>query len=216
MGRNEWLGPGGMWAVLKLGYVDAQLKESYLNREFLGSLSNELSILFAIERPTFISAAVSCKTQCGGDRRCIGLEICQIQEHLYQCRACCGWKKLGQEMANKNLADCGYFQMVDDNHKRYVNVAVGKPTSMSSTINNYQLPRNAVDGVVLCRLIDLSHSRSEQNPWLKIDLQGLFDILSVLIYARQDCCGTLRKILPCNVSCVSKLITTDELLILII
>lgn len=97
----------------KLGYVDAQLKESYLNREFLGSLSNELSILFAIERPTFISAAVSCKTQCGGDRRCIGLEICQIQEHLYQCRACCGWKKLGQEMANKNLADCGYFQMVN-------------------------------------------------------------------------------------------------------
>lgn len=94
-------------------HVDPQLKGSYLIQEFSGSLSNELDILFAIERPTFISASLSCIDQCGGDRQCIGLEICKIHENLYQCKACCSWKKLGKEKANKNLDNCEYFKLVN-------------------------------------------------------------------------------------------------------
>ncbi|XP_056012192.1 pentraxin fusion protein-like [Ostrea edulis] len=174
----------------KLGHVDPLLKGSYLIQEFKGSLSHELSILFAIERHTLMSTALSCANQCGGDRRCIGLEICKIQEHLYQCRACCGWKKFGKEKANKNLDSCEYFMLVNDDQKGYVNVASKKPTSMSSIYDQTQLSENAVDGVVVCPTSRhyLTHTRREHNPWFKIDLQQMFDIMSVLMYARQDCC----------------------------
>jgi hypothetical protein len=101
-----------IWFCSKPICINAQSKEWVIIREFLGSLSNELNVLFAAEGHTLISTARSCSNLCKGDRRCIGLEICKIREDLYRCRACCNWKKLGKEKANINLDNCGFFQQV--------------------------------------------------------------------------------------------------------
>lgn len=80
-------------------------------------------------------------------------------------------------------------------NEKYIVVASKKPTSMSSIYDQTQLSENAVDGVVVCPTSRhyLTHTRREHNPWFKIDLQQMFDIMSVLMYARQDCCGTSQK-----------------------
>jgi hypothetical protein len=61
---------------------------------------------------------------------------------------------------------------------------------MSSIYDSRHLPEQAVDGVVVCPNGPyLAHTAVERDPWIEIDLQQVFDVRSVLIYARQDCCG---------------------------
>jgi hypothetical protein len=66
---------------------------------------------------------------------------------------------------------------------------------MSSVYDSRHLPKKAVDGVTVCPIGRdyLAHTKREHNPWIQIDLQQVFDVRSVLIYARQECCGMSQK-----------------------
>ncbi|XP_062593700.1 uncharacterized protein LOC134255204 [Saccostrea cucullata] len=59
------------------------------------------------------SVLISCIYKCNGYRRCIGLEICKVQDNLFQCRACCAWKIIGTENSNENVTNCRYLRTVE-------------------------------------------------------------------------------------------------------
>lgn len=67
-------------------------------------------------------------------------------------------------------------------------VAVSKPATLSSIYRPaYQNASNAVDNVINCPSgIVTAHTQEEFQPWLKIDLQALYDIKQVTIFNRQD------------------------------
>uniref|UniRef100_K1PLX8 Fucolectin n=1 Tax=Magallana gigas TaxID=29159 RepID=K1PLX8_MAGGI len=82
---------------------------------------------------------------------------------------------------------------VDENSYIYkeeetVNVAVSKPATLSSIYRPaYQNASNAVDNVINCPSgLVTAHTQEEFQPWLKIDLQALYDIKQVTIFNRQD------------------------------
>lgn len=70
-------------------------------------------------------------------------------------------------------------------------VAVNKPATMSSLYEpDFHQPSYAVDNVTVCSDgLFLAHSLSDFRPWIKIDLQDIYDINSVVIYNRQDAFG---------------------------
>jgi hypothetical protein len=70
------------------------------------------------------------------------------------------------------------------------NIALGKPTSQSSTAYAGDSAR-AVDGNTSGRYGDKSvtHTAHEASPWWRVDLGGLFSVSSVTIYNRTDCCS---------------------------
>ncbi|XP_061186412.1 uncharacterized protein LOC133194477 [Saccostrea echinata] len=169
-------------------YSNAQIVQKHLIDEFLGSLSSQLEILFTTQGESFITAATKCTYRCKDIRQCIGFEICKIREDLYQCRACCAWKKLGQERTNNNLNTCRYLRMVEKENIDKINVAVNKPASIISLYDpRYHHASNAVDNVTVCENgLSTAHTKKEINPWIKIDLQNTFDVVEVLVYNRQD------------------------------
>nr|XP_034332172.1 fucolectin-like [Crassostrea gigas] len=61
--------------------------------------------------------------------------------------------------------------------------------SLSSIYHNDTVS-NAVDNVIECtNHLLTAHTLDELQPWLKIDLQAIYDVKKVIIYNRQDCCG---------------------------
>ena len=70
-------------------------------------------------------------------------------------------------------------------------VAVNKPATISSLYEpDFHQPSYAVDNVTVCSDgLFLAHSLSDFRPWIKIDLQDIYDINSVVIYNRQDVLG---------------------------
>ena len=65
----------------------------------------------------------------------------------------------------------------------------------SSYTPHYHKASNAVDGVTVCPTgITLAHTLEEYRPWIKIDLQATYDVCSVVIYNREDCCGKCMHI----------------------
>ncbi|XP_062579207.1 uncharacterized protein LOC134241141, partial [Saccostrea cucullata] len=79
--------------------------------------------------------------------------------------------------------------------------AVNKPAAMISVFKpDYQFASNAVDNITLCPTgLTTAHTRQEINPWMEIDLQGIFDIVKVLIFNRQDQSGDRLHDLSINV-----------------
>lgn len=68
-------------------------------------------------------------------------------------------------------------------------VAVGMNGSLSSIYGKTTIT-NAVDNVIECtNYLLTAHTLDELQPWLKIDLQAIYDVKKVIIYNRQDCCG---------------------------
>lgn len=68
-------------------------------------------------------------------------------------------------------------------------VAVGMNGSLSSIYGKTTIT-NAVDNVIECtNHLLTAHTLDELQPWLKIDLQAIYDVKKVIIYNRQDCCG---------------------------
>lgn len=91
--------------------------------------------------------------------------------------------------------------MVEDTDA--VNLALGKPTSMSSNTGT-NTPAKAVDGNRNSTLKgnSCSQTKSEDNAWWQVDLQAVYAIWAVTITNRGDCCGELS----CNVPliCLSR------------
>ncbi|XP_061186410.1 uncharacterized protein LOC133194475 [Saccostrea echinata] len=80
-------------------------------------------------------------------------------------------------------------------------IAVNKPASIISIYNPiYQNASDAVDNVTVCdNGLSTAHTNNEINPWIKIDLQNMFDVLEVLVYNRQDTYGKRLHDLLINV-----------------
>lgn len=88
------------------------LHQAQYKLQFRGSLTDHVGILSAVSGPSFSSAMVNYVNKYRYDRRLSGVEICKIRVELYQCRACCSWKKLGIEQSGNHTDSCVYFQMV--------------------------------------------------------------------------------------------------------
>ena len=80
-------------------------------------------------------------------------------------------------------------------------VALHKPSTMSSSfLSDYHKASNAVDGVTVCPTgFTLAHTLEEYRPWIKIDLQATFEVNSVVIYNRENCCGKFMHILTSTI-----------------
>ena len=76
------------------------------------------------------------------------------------------------------------------------NVALGKPTKQSST-SYVGLPQRAVDGSKNPDWSGASctHTSYQERPWWRVDLGSMYNIYSVALTNRKDCCSNrLREI----------------------
>jgi len=70
------------------------------------------------------------------------------------------------------------------------NIALGKPTSQSST-GWGGVSSRAVDGNTSGAYLDnsITHTNDEANPWWQVDLLGVRSLSEVVLYNRTDCCS---------------------------
>jgi hypothetical protein len=79
--------------------------------KFFGKLSdNSYQTIFSAVGETFGESLTLCTKFCIHDQRCIGIETCQIRKDQFQCRVCCGWKKMGNNAEER--PGCKYLEMV--------------------------------------------------------------------------------------------------------
>ncbi|XP_053087060.1 fucolectin-like [Pangasianodon hypophthalmus] len=71
-----------------------------------------------------------------------------------------------------------------------VNVALGGKATQSSLYGNYYYAYFATDGNRASQLLSYSctHTNIENNPWWRVDLLAVYDISTVVITNRGDCC----------------------------
>ncbi|XP_077791029.1 uncharacterized protein LOC114605560 [Podarcis muralis] len=72
-----------------------------------------------------------------------------------------------------------------------LNVALEGEASQSSTYNQLGVAKNAIDGSTSTNYMRRSctHTDIELNPWWAVDLKGEFDVSSISITNREDCCA---------------------------
>jgi hypothetical protein len=71
------------------------------------------------------------------------------------------------------------------------NVALGKDAYQSSTWSGtFTYPENAVDGITDGNFWggSITHTALDRNPWWYVDLGETFDISSIVLWNRTDCC----------------------------
>lgn len=105
------------YLLLIIPLSKSEVNKEHYQRQFrlksFGSLTSAYKVLFSGDGGSFPAALRECNEFCQGDRRCIGMEICQIREDLYRCRACCEWMKLGKKAElTKDMIACKYYEMV--------------------------------------------------------------------------------------------------------
>lgn len=90
------------------------------------------------------------------------------------------------------LCGCGVPEGTcgDDFDDEITNVALGRPTSQSSTAYGGE-PSRAVDGNTSGRYggNSVTHTDYEASPWWRVDLGGPHYVEEVVLYNRTDCCG---------------------------
>jgi len=73
------------------------------------------------------------------------------------------------------------------------NIALNKPVDQSSTFED-GVPERAVDGDINGNYFDGSVTATndflQPGSWWKVDLLGIFDIETIEIFNRQDCCSS--------------------------
>ncbi|XP_062606407.1 fucolectin-like [Saccostrea cucullata] len=167
--------------------------------KFFGKLLNKnYQTIFSAEGSTFGRTINKCSQFCVNDQRCIGVEICQIRQDLFQCRVCCEWKKMGTNNIDEHPG-CKYLEMEIENRS---NLAAN--ATLSTVFDSNHLASNAVDGITTCEIVSgparIAHSKTEINPWLKIGLRNSVSVKRVLIHNRQDCCGERLQNVTINVT----------------
>lgn len=81
--------------------------------KFFGKLStNGFQTLFTAEGKTLGQALQKCSKFCTSDQRCVGIELCELNLDLFQCRVCCEWKKLGYGYIDEQPG-CKYLEMAN-------------------------------------------------------------------------------------------------------
>uniref|UniRef100_A0A7S2PKW2 Fucolectin tachylectin-4 pentraxin-1 domain-containing protein n=1 Tax=Leptocylindrus danicus TaxID=163516 RepID=A0A7S2PKW2_9STRA len=95
-----------------------------------------------------------------------------------------------------SLAEVKVYGEHVDESKLMSNVALGKPTSQSSTVYGGVSSR-AVDNNVdpWWHAGGVTHTGHDTNPWWKVDLEGEFEVEYVNIINRGDCCwGRMKNV----------------------
>ncbi|XP_061195228.1 uncharacterized protein LOC133203466 [Saccostrea echinata] len=153
-----------------------------------GKLSkNESQTVFSAEGTTFARTLEKCSQFCVGDQRCIGIELCQIRNDLFQCRVCCEWKKI-------------YSNYYDDQPNcKYLEIVMALAAHLS-TVFGKRNASFAVDGVTKCSVNELPHTMAGTNPWIRIDLAYTTIVTKVIVYNRIDCCGERLHDVSVNVN----------------
>ena len=98
-------------------------------------------------------------------------------------------------------------------HVASSNVALNKPTEQSSTLAGASSSR-AVDGNIATGWggSSVAHTRTEDNPWWRVDLQAQRTIAAVRVVNRGDCCGTRLDLFTVKVGdqvCGSNLVVPE-------
>ena len=86
----------------------------------------------------------------------------------------------------------GFFNLILFSGSRLTNVALNKPATQSTYHGLYGRPENVVDGNKNTSISQCTHTAfADSNPdrWWRVDLQGMFEIHTVVITNRGDCCG---------------------------
>ncbi|XP_052680998.1 uncharacterized protein LOC128161677 [Crassostrea angulata] len=144
---------------------------------------SDFTSLLSLEDNSYGKLFHKCLFYCEKDKRCIGFQICKISETLFQCRTCCEWKK-AKGFTFTYSPDCKYVEMKIDFE---TNLAFNRTAILSSEFDEMHKASNAVDGIKMCFSYNLvaSSSRSIQ-PWLLIQLDAIYSIGKVVVYARND------------------------------
>ena len=69
---------------------------------------------------------------------------------------------------------------------------VGSSTRGNTGGTRYDVDQ-ATDGTTTSQVfgsVYFASTDSEMNPWLRVDLEDIFHVTAVKIYARSDCCGS--------------------------
>lgn len=78
---------------------------------------------------------------------------------------------------------CCFHVNVISSQAVLTNVAYSKPVTLSTEYRDGIYPEsNAVNGL----LSDYTHTSQEKFPWLRIDLEGMFQIHLIEVFARAD------------------------------
>lgn len=78
---------------------------------------------------------------------------------------------------------CVFYVNIISSHDVFTNVAYSKPVTLSTEYRDGIYPEsNAVNGL----LSDYTHTSQEKFPWLRIDLEGMFKIHLIEVFARAD------------------------------
>jgi len=86
----------------------------------------------------------------------------------------------------------GFFNVILFSGSGLTNVALNKPATQSTYHQLLGRPENVVDGNKSTSLSQCTHTAiPDTNPdrWWRVDLQGMFEIHTVVITNRGDCCG---------------------------
>ena len=85
-----------------------------------------------------------------------------------------------------------FFNVILFSGSGLTNVALNKPATQSTYRQVYGRPENVVDGNKGTSISQCTHTDyPDTNPdrWWRVDLQGMFEIHTVVITNRGDCCG---------------------------
>ena len=86
----------------------------------------------------------------------------------------------------------GFFNVILFSGSGLTNVALNKPATQSTYYSYHGRPENVVDGNKDTSIFQCTHTANiDTNPdrWWRVDLKGMFEIHTVVITNRGDCCG---------------------------
>ncbi|XP_048741964.2 uncharacterized protein LOC125655639 [Ostrea edulis] len=179
---------GGLFAFLIVGCQQVYYHAEFRLKAFGKLSNNNYRTIFSAVGATFAESINSCSKFCSEDQRCIGIETCQIREDLFQCRVCCEWKKMGNNVDKQ--PGCKYLEMGNESGENLASTA-NLSTVYLHHGQQQLVAAHAVDGFVLCPgNLKLAHSAKERNPLLSIVLKRKdSNVKRVVLYNRQNCCG---------------------------
>lgn len=82
------------------------------------------------------------------------------------------------------IRECRSNATWSDVHTATTNVALNRFASQSTTYRNYHA-NNAVDGNINFRMGTCTHTKREENPWWRVDLDSFSWIAGAVIYNRK-------------------------------
>ena len=74
--------------------------------------SADFKPIFTTDHIKFGVSFQNCFHHCDTNDRCIGFEVCQVNENLYRCRGCCEWRKRKKYDIPTGFSMCTFYGKV--------------------------------------------------------------------------------------------------------